>query len=93
MKALQSLLSLHESARQEARFEKLSNLFGFGETEAEQAYEFAIKQRDWEDLGQDTRERLYSHYQKTMPYGTAKAKTGDPYVFILGALRSDLGLR
>lgn len=93
MNALKELVALHESARQEERFDRLHSLFGFGEAEAEQVYEFAIKQRDWEDLGQDTRERLYSHYQKTMPYGTAKAKTGDPYVFILGALRTDLGLR
>ena len=34
---------------------------------------------------------LYEHFQEDMPYGTQKARTGDPDEFIYDALQ-DLGL-
>ena len=34
---------------------------------------------------------LYGHFQEDMPYGTQKARTGDPDEFIYDALQ-DLGL-
>ena len=34
---------------------------------------------------------LYTHFQEDMPYGTQKARTGDPDEFIYDALQ-DLGL-
>ena len=46
-----------------------------------------IDQLDGEELMQD----LYEHFQEQMPYGTQKARTGDPDEFIYDALQ-DLGL-
>lgn len=66
--------------------------FAFGEEEAQEVLEFVLKDRDWEDLSKAAREKLYSHYQKTMPYGIAKAKTDDPFMFIGKALLKDIGL-
>ena len=36
-------------------------------------------------------EDLYGHFQEQMPYGTQKARDGDPHEFIYDALE-DLGL-
>ena len=41
--------------------------------------------------GQELMEDLYGHFQEEMPYGTQKARTGDPDEFIYDALQ-DLGL-
>ena len=46
-----------------------------------------IDQIDDTKLMQD----LYEHFQEQMPYGTQKARTGDPDEFIYDALQ-DLGL-
>ena len=46
-----------------------------------------IDQLDDHDLMLD----LYGHFQDQMPYGTQKARTGDPDEFIYDALQ-DLGL-
>ena len=46
-----------------------------------------IDQLDGEELMQD----LYTHFQEQMPYGTQKARDGDPDEFIYDALE-DLGL-
>jgi len=46
-----------------------------------------IDQLDGEELMLD----LYAHFQEDMPYGTQKARTGDPDEFIYDALE-DLGL-
>ena len=46
-----------------------------------------IDQLDDTKLMQD----LYEHFQEDMPYGTQKARTGDPDEFIYDALQ-DLGL-
>ena len=46
-----------------------------------------IDQLDGEELMQD----LYTHFQEDMPYGTQKARTGDPDEFIYDALEN-LGL-
>ena len=46
-----------------------------------------IDQLDDEVLMQD----LYTHFQEQMPYGTQKARTGDPDEFIYDALEN-LGL-
>ncbi len=46
-----------------------------------------IDQLDDEVLMQD----LYTHFQEQMPYGTQKARDGDPDEFIYDALQ-DLGL-
>ena len=46
-----------------------------------------IDQLDDTKLMQD----LYEHFQENMPYGTQKARTGDPDEFIYDALQ-DLGL-
>jgi hypothetical protein len=33
---------------------------------------------DWFDLATDVQDKLYWFYMPMMPYGTAKARTGDP---------------
>ena len=43
-----------------------------------------IDQLDGEELMQD----LYMHFQDQMPYGTQKARTGDPDEFIYDALEN-----
>jgi hypothetical protein len=35
---------------------------------------------------------LYDHYMDEMPYGVAKARTGDPYEWIMNKLESELGV-
>lgn len=72
--------------------ETLMHVFSLEDSEAETVLDFVINDGAWEDIPQQARERLYSHYQKSMDYGTAKAKTGDPYIFIAQALKKDLGL-
>ena len=51
-----------------------------------------VLNKDIEDLD-DTilMQDLYEHFQEDMPYGTQKARTGDPDEFIYDALE-DLGL-
>ena len=34
---------------------------------------------------------LYDYYQEDMPYGTQKARTGDPYQWIYDRLEEDYG--
>ena len=43
------------------------------------------------ELGTDLYHELFSYFQEDMPYGTQKARTGDPDEFIYDALQ-DLGL-
>lgn len=73
--------------------EKLMSKFGFGDHDAQDVLAFMLAETDWEDLSDEAREKLMSHYQKTMPYGTAKAKSGDPILFIRPALKKDLGIK
>lgn len=73
--------------------EKLMRKFSLSDHDATDVLEFALGQTEWEDLSDDVRETLYSHYEKTMPYGTAKARSGDPYEFIGASLVKDLGLK
>jgi hypothetical protein len=72
--------------------EKLMSMFGFGDHDAEDVLAFTLGESEWEDLSDEAREKLMSHYQKTMPYGTAKAKSGDPIQFVRPALKKDLGI-
>jgi len=41
--------------------------------------------------GQELMEDLYGHFQEEMPYGTQKARTGDPDEYIYDKLE-DMGL-
>lgn len=66
--------------------------FLFDDEAAEQVQEFMVGDRDWEDLPQPVREILYSHYEKTMPYGTDEEHTTKPEKFILPALKKDFKL-
>ena len=43
------------------------------------------------ELGTDLYHELFSYFQEDMPYGTQKARTGDPDEFIYDALEN-LGL-
>lgn len=37
-------------------------------------------------------DKLYAYYLKDMPYGVAKARSGDPDEWILNRLEEDLGV-
>ena len=51
-----------------------------------------VLNKDIEDLDDPIlMEDLYNHFQEDMPYGTQKARDGDPDEFIYDALQ-DLGL-
>jgi hypothetical protein len=45
------------------------------------------------EISQDMHDRLFDHYCASgeMPYGTMKAKTGDPYLWILDKVAEELG--
>ena len=43
---------------------------------------------DW--VPDDTISKLYTLYADSMPYGVAKARTGDPFVWLTHALQYDL---
>ena len=49
---------------------------------------------DISELDQSTYDKIYSHYLNSgeMPYGVAKARTGDPDEWILDALARDFGV-
>ena len=38
---------------------------------------------DYDDLSQELQDKLFEHFLPEMPYGTAKARTGDPIQFIM----------
>lgn len=89
------LIELHESAMSERHLdlqEKIMALIGVDDTDAVEVLEFALGTRDWEDLSDVACEKLYSHYEQEMPYGVAKARTGNPDQFIGTALTKDLKL-
>lgn len=49
---------------------------------------------DWEDIYPALWEKIYNYYVTNgiMPYGTAKARDGDPYNWITEQLEKDLEL-
>jgi len=56
---------------------------------------FGKEYRDWQQTGNlegDFYEALYDYYFDDMPYGTKKARTGDPYEWISDRLARDKGL-
>jgi hypothetical protein len=48
--------------------------------------------KDSGELDDDLYEALYDYYFDDMPYGTKKARTGDPYEWVSQRLSDDLGL-
>jgi hypothetical protein len=44
-----------------------------------------------EDMNIETWELLYNHFSNEMPYGTQKARTGDPYQWIANKMNSMFG--
>jgi hypothetical protein len=51
--------------------------------------------RDFEETGnlsEELYDALYDYYQDDMPYGTKKARSGDPYEWIADRITQDLGL-
>lgn len=48
--------------------------------------------KDQGDLDQDLYDALYDYYFDDMPYGTKKARTGDPYEWVSDRLARDIGL-
>lgn len=71
--------------------EKLMSMFGFGDHDAEDALAFALGESEWEDLSDEVREKLYSHYEKSGK--AAKGNSTDPKKFVLPALKLDLGIK
>lgn len=51
-----------------------------------QIAEVAVGLADIDNLPAETMDKLMEFYMPQMPYGTAKARDGDPYEFITDAL-------
>lgn len=45
------------------------------------------------DMSEDLYDALYDYYQDDMPYGTKKARDGDPYEWVADRFGADLGLK
>lgn len=58
---------------------------------SEAAYLEDIKTRFLEDQSEELFEILFQHYEPEMPYGTAKARTGDPYEWIRRRIEQERG--
>ena len=43
---------------------------------------------DHDDLDSELQDRLFEYFLPSMPYGTAKARTGDPVQFVIDNLHS-----
>lgn len=61
---------------------------------ADEVYALARRQQKGEDVLADEEDYngLYQYFLPEMPYGTAKARTGDPHVWIEDRLDEMVGL-
>jgi len=92
---LNELKKIAESAMSDKHLdaqEALMQKFGLGDHDAEDVLSFVLGDVEWEDLSDEAREKLNSHYQKTLPYGGNKDDSADPATFTQAALKKDLGL-
>ena len=48
--------------------------------------ELVLHTENGDDLSPDLDEKMYNHFMEEMPYGTAKARTGDPHEWIFNRL-------
>ena len=73
------------------RIEQLVTQFGITADQANQAIE-ALEQNG--EIDDEVYEVMFSHYCDSgeMPYGTAKARDGDPYEWVYGRVADELGL-
>jgi hypothetical protein len=89
------LSELFESAMADAHLdaqETLMQKFSLGDHDAEDVLAFVLGDSDWEDLSDEAREKLNSHYQKTLPYGGSKDDSANPAEFTRTALKKELAL-
>ena len=66
-----------------------------GHTLAHILKSFGREVRDFQDgdeMHEDLYDALYDYYQEDMPYGTKKARDGDPYEWIADRLADELGM-
>lgn len=95
MKLIAELLQIKESAMSNKHVELqelIASQFKLDEDDAMAVLDFATGGIDWADLSDTARDTVYSYYTPYMPYGVAKARTGDPVEFIFKALQKDLKL-
>lgn len=95
MKLIAELLIIQEAAMSNKHVELqelIMSKFKLDDADAITVLDFATGDQDWEDLTDDVRDSLYTYYAPDMPYGVAKARTGDPVEFIMKALEKDLKL-
>lgn len=64
----------------------------FNHSELETLKKVASGETHWDDMSEGLQERVYDFYLHEMPYGVAKARTGDPYQWCERRLRQDLGV-
>ncbi len=59
---------------------KLSQLFESRLTPKEKTEinDFLASKIGWDEMSEDTQMKLHKRYESQMPYGTVKARTGDP---------------
>lgn len=41
-------------------------------------YKFLTSKIGWDEMSEETQTKVFKKYESIMPYGTAKARTGDP---------------
>lgn len=67
---------------------KIVSTYKLGSQDAERVSEFIIGERDWEDLSEKARTRLYSHYENS--FDADETVATDPSKFILPLLKRDV---
>lgn len=72
----------------EAKIE-IQKQFNLDETQAQNVIDVLTKN---EDMSDDVYSVMYDHFISEMPYGTAKARTGDPIEWICDRLAMDYPL-
>jgi hypothetical protein len=95
MKLISELLRLKESAMSDKHVELqelIASKFKLSDADSTDVLDFATGDTDWYELSDEARDTLYNHYAPDMPFGMAKATTGDPIEFILKTLQKDLKL-
>ncbi|MCX7592612.1 MAG: hypothetical protein N2235_02410 [Fischerella sp.] len=65
----------------------------FNHAELSELKKVANGELSWDDLSDGLQERVYEFYLHEMPYGIAKARTGDPYQWCKNRLCNDLGIK
>lgn len=65
--------------------------FKCSEKQTKEIVKYVKGEMEPEDMEHETWELLYNHFSNEMPYGTQKARTGDPYQWIANKMDAMFG--